>query len=209
MPIVICCLDHYHIPAFIQRLVSNYLRKIKLRFTTAQWSTNWEELQKGIPTGCTISPIHFIMGMNPLLTAMEGITRGPALESGVIQPVVLSFMDNLTTTTVTHVQARWVLETLGSVDTLARLTFKARKSRSLIIRKGKVTSKFGLLVNPSIEESPIKCLGKWFHASVKDTANVVEVVKQTEDWLKKINGSRLPGKFKSLLYQYGLLPWLI
>lgn len=52
-------------------------------------------------------------------------------------------------------------------------------------------------------------LRKLFNASLKDGANVADAVKQTEEWLKKIDRSRLPGKFKSCLYQHGILPTLI
>lgn len=41
-----------------------------------------------------------------------------------------------------------------------------------------VTSRFGLQVQdaviPSIEGNPIKCLGKWFNASLTDGTNVAE-----------------------------------
>ena len=52
-------LNHYYIPASIQGLISGYLTGFRLRFTSALFTTNWLDLQKG----CTISPILFIMGM--------------------------------------------------------------------------------------------------------------------------------------------------
>ncbi|KAG1925127.1 hypothetical protein F2P79_025744 [Pimephales promelas] len=163
-------LDHYHIPMAIRDMISSYLGGIKLRFTAGQFTTNWQDLQKGIPTGCTISPILFVMGMNLLVGAAEGVTRGPTLESGISQPVLRAFMDDITITTGTHVQARWVLETLGAVATWARMSFKANKSRSLVIRKGKPTGRFSLHVQgeaiPSIEDNPVKCLGKWFDRAI-------------------------------------------
>jgi len=204
---------HYHIPMAIRDMISSYLGGIKLRFTAGQFTTNWQDLQKGIPTGCTISPILFVMGMNLLVGAAEGVTRGPTLESGISQPVLRAFMDDITITTGTHVQARWVLETLGAVATWARMSFKANKSRSLVIRKGKPTGRFSLHVQgeaiPSIEDNPVKCLGKWFDVSLSDRANAKNTVEQAEEWLKKIDKSKLPGKFKTWLYQHGLLPRLL
>lgn len=61
------------------------------------------------------------MGTNLLITATYDITHGPVLESGIPQPVVCGFMDDLKITMVSHVQARWVLDTLGHVTTWARL----------------------------------------------------------------------------------------
>ena len=122
-------------------------------------------------------------------------------------------MDDVTITTVSHIQARWVLEILDDVATWARMSFKASKSRSMIIKKGKVTNKFCLKIQeeiiPSIEEKPVKCLGKWFDASLKDGNNINDAVQQAEDWLKKIEKSDLSGKFKVWLYQHGLLPRLV
>ncbi|XP_015240280.1 PREDICTED: uncharacterized protein LOC107091067 [Cyprinodon variegatus] len=67
-------------------------------------------------------------------------------------------------------------------------------------------------VIPSVEENPIKCLGKWFDNSLADRNNMVNTEKQTEEWLRSIEKSGLPGKFKAWLYQHGLLPrltWLL
>lgn len=84
----------------------------------------------------------------------------------------------------------------------------------MAIRNGKVTSKFQLQVQgemiPSIEQNPIKCLGKWYDASLTDRCNVFpKTEKQADAWLSKIEGSGLPGKFKAWLSQHGLLPWLM
>ncbi len=118
-------------------------------------------------------------------------------------------MDDIATI-VSHVQARWISDIMDNVATWVRMFFKARKSRSMMI---KVISKFVLQVQgevmPPIEDNPIKCPGKWFNASLADGAGVTNAVKQTEEWLKKIGLSGLPGKFKTWLYQRGLLPSLL
>ena len=62
---------------------------------------------------------------------------------------------------------------------------------------------------PSIVAIPIKCLGKWFDASLHDRDNVRKLERQVEDGLKKIDHCGLPGKFKAWLYQHALLPRLI
>ena len=105
-----------------------------------------QDLEKGIVTGCTISPILFVMGMNLLITAAGKESTGPLMESGTRQPPIRGFMDDLTITTSTHVQARWILKALDDMATWARMKFKPRKSRSMVIRSGKVTSKFQLQV---------------------------------------------------------------
>ncbi|KAH3707238.1 hypothetical protein DPMN_066637 [Dreissena polymorpha] len=54
-------------------------------------------------------------------------------------------MDDLTLTSTTQVQARWMLTALTDAA-LARVKFKAAKSRSLIIKKGKPKYRFTIKV---------------------------------------------------------------
>ena len=175
--------------------------------------TRWQKLEKGIVTGCTVSVVLFIKGMNLLINAARRETRGPKTESGIYLPSSRCFMDDLTLTTATHVQAMWMLAALTDVASWVRMKFKAVKSRSLIIKKGQTTERFKLYVQneeiPSIVAYPIKCLGKWFDASLHDRDNVRNLERQVEDGLKKINRFGLPGKFKAWLYQHALLPRLI
>ena len=55
-------------------------------------------------------------------------------------------------------------------------------------------------------DRPIKCLGKWYDVSLKDTNNISRTKNQLQDGLKLIDKTELPGKFKAWLYQHGLLP---
>lgn len=96
------------------------------------------------------------------------------------------------------------------------MKFMAKKSRSMVIRNGKVSNKFQLQVQgkaiPSIQKNPIKCLGKWYNASLNYRSRVFMTEKQAEEWLRKIESSSLQGKFKTWLFQHGLLPrflWLL
>lgn len=92
-------MDHYHIPHHIRGMITSYFGGFKLQFKTAHFTTQWQDLEKGIVTGCTISPILFIMGMNLLITAAAKESRGPRMESGTRQPSIRDFMDDLTVTT--------------------------------------------------------------------------------------------------------------
>ncbi len=122
------------------------------------------------------------------------------MDSGIRQPAIRGYMDNLTITTSSHVQARWVLTKLDEAAKWARMTFKPRKSRSLVIRKGNISFKYNLVIQgeiiPSIKDNAIKYLGRWYDESVRDHNNVSSTEKQAEGWLKKIDKSGLPGKLK-------------
>ncbi|KAI8493811.1 hypothetical protein Bbelb_281580 [Branchiostoma belcheri] len=80
-------LDRYHVPASVKGMVTNYFGGIQLRFRTADFTTQWQNLEKGIVTGCTISPILFIMGMNLLIDAAATKAKGPRMNSGISQHI--------------------------------------------------------------------------------------------------------------------------
>ncbi|XP_060584269.1 uncharacterized protein LOC132740392 [Ruditapes philippinarum] len=211
--LIYTALKHYHVDNHVQKIITSYLDGIKLRFSIGDQLTKWQKFEKGIVTGCTVSVVLFVMGMNLLINAAIRETRGPKTESGIYLPSSRGFMDDLTLTTPTHVQARWMLTALTDVASWARMKFKGVKSKSLIIKKGKTTDRFVLRVQneeiPSITKNPIKCLGKWFDASLVDKDNVKKLENQVEEGLKKIDRNNLPGKFKAWLYQHALLPRLI
>ncbi|VDI22183.1 Hypothetical predicted protein [Mytilus galloprovincialis] len=150
------------------------------------------------------------------MKAAERETKGPKTDSGIFLPATRRFMDDLTVTTSSHIQARWILSVLEEVFTWAWMKFKPMKSRSMILRKGQITTKFQLKIQgdeiPTIVDNPIKCLGKWFDDTLKDNTSVKTVQTQVVEWLKKVDKSGLPGKFKAWIYQHGLLPrltWLL
>ena len=151
-------------------------------------------------TGCTVSVVLFIMGMNLLTNAARRETREPKMESGIYLPSSRGFMDDLTLTTNTHVQARWMLTALTDVASWARMKLKTVKSRPLVIKTGHTTERFKLYVQndeiSSIVPSPIKCLCKWFDASLHGLDKVGKLARQLEDGLKKIDTSGLHEKFE-------------
>ena len=55
-------------------------------------------------------------------------------------------MDNLTATTTNNVEVKWVLTILDHMETWDRMKFKPKKYRYVVIRKGKVTNRFNLLM---------------------------------------------------------------
>ncbi|XP_052281123.1 uncharacterized protein LOC127878636 [Dreissena polymorpha] len=189
-------LKHYHIPDHVQQIINGYFSNIQLRFAVGEQSTPWIRLEKGIVTGCTISVVLFVMGMNLIINAAKRETRGPMTTSGIYLPSNRGFMDDLTVTTTTHVQARWVLRALDETVTWARMKFKPKKFEELGNQEGKGYSK----VHPP---------GKWYDASLNDISSTNRTKNQLQEGLKQIDQTSLPGKFKAWLYQHGLLPRLM
>ncbi|KAF7644982.1 hypothetical protein LDENG_00212660 [Lucifuga dentata] len=151
--------------------------------------------------------------MNMLVKAAEVECRGLLSKSGIRQPPIRSFMDDLTVTATSVTGCRWLLRRLERLITRARMMFKPAKSRSLVLRKGRVEDKYrlhldGVLI-PSVSEKPMKSLGKIFDGTLRDKAVVQSTHMELKSWLSAVDKSGLPGKFKAWIYQHGILPRLL
>lgn len=87
----------------------------------------------------------------------------------------------------------------------ARMSFKPAKSRSLVLKKGKVNDRFRF----SILARKIPCLGKLFNSSFKDLSYVQSTCQELGSWLRAVDKFGLPGKFKAWIYQHGILPSIL
>jgi hypothetical protein len=206
-------LQKYHVPAQIQQLLKHYFDHFKMRFTVNDFTTSWQRLEVGIVTGCTISVILFAAAMNLLVKSAEKKSRGPVMVTGVKQPPTRAFMDDMTITTKTVVEGRWMLKDLEELIDWSRMAFKPAKSRSLVLRKGKVIDhirfKIGGDYIPTVTQKPVKSLGKWFDDTLKDARGIKSMEKQANEWMVTVDRSGLPGKYKAWCYQHGILPRLL
>ena len=131
-------LERYHVPLKIRSLLQDYFDRIEMRFSVGSFVTKWQRLGMGLLTGCTISVNLFSTAMNLLVKSVEKMSRGPFMPSGVRQPPTRAFMDDMTITTKSVMEGRWTLEELGQMMRWARMKFKPTKSRSLVLKRGKV-----------------------------------------------------------------------
>ncbi|KAJ3593535.1 hypothetical protein NHX12_005869 [Muraenolepis orangiensis] len=71
------------------------------------------------------------------------------------------------------------------------MRFKPAKSRSMVLRKGKVVDKFRFTIAdtaiPSISEKPVKSLGKVFDCSLRDTTSIQSTCTELDGWLKSVD----------------------
>ncbi|XP_061878077.1 uncharacterized protein LOC133630482 [Entelurus aequoreus] len=206
-------LNRHHIPKKFRNLILDYYANFHLRVSSGKTTSDWHRLEKGIITGCTISVILFALAMNMLVKSAEVQCRGPLSRSGVRQPPIRAFMDDLTVTTTSVPGCRWILNGLQEVISWARMSFKPAKSRSLVLKRGKVTGKFcfslGTTKIPSLTEEPVKSLGKVFNCSLRDVASTKSTNQDLETWLTVVDKSGLRGKFKAWIYQHGILPRIL
>lgn len=97
---------------------------MSLRFTIGRFTTEWQRLERGLTTGCNISLILFVMGMNLKIIATEQETKGPKTSTGTRISVNGGFIDDITITRTTNVHARWVLDAFDKAISWARMKIK-------------------------------------------------------------------------------------
>ncbi|XP_035688709.1 LOW QUALITY PROTEIN: uncharacterized protein LOC118424272 [Branchiostoma floridae] len=203
-------LTRHHVPESIQNLILDYYSNFWLRAGSSTATSAWQRLEKGIITGCTISVPLFALAMNMIVKGAEAGCRGPVSRSGTRQPPIRAFMDDLTVMTATVPVCRWLLQGLERLITWARMSFKPAKSRSLVLKKGKVAERFRFTLGGTqiltVSEKPVKSLGKVFSSSLKDTASVQQTRSDLTTWLEGIDKTGLPGSFKAWMFQHGVLP---
>lgn len=206
-------LTRHHVPVAITNLILDYYNNFQLRVTSRSITSAWQRLEKGIITGCTISVPLFSLAMNMIVKSAEVECRGPLSRSGTRQPPIRAFMDDLTVTATSVPGCRWLLQGLEKLISWARMSFKPAKSRSLVLKKGKVADRFRFAIGgtpiPTVTEKPVKSLGKVFNSSLRDADALQQTKAELTSWLAAIDKSGLPGKFKTWIYQHGVLPRLL
>ena len=155
-------LTRHHVPPSVCDLIADYYRNFRLRTCSSSVTSEWQTLEKGIITGCTMSAVLFSLTMNMLVKAAEVECRGPLSRSGVRQSPIRAYMDDLTVTTTSVMGGRWLLKGLERNMTWARMYFKPAKSRSLVLKKGKVMEKVRFTVTvESLERAISNRLRRW------------------------------------------------
>ncbi len=180
-------LDYYHIPHNIQGMITSYLRDIKLRFQSAKFTTKWQPVEKGIVTGCTISPILFIMGINLIISAASTKSRGPKTTAGCQQPAIREFMDDLTVITPTHVSEdlTWTAHIQTQVKKARQRLYHLRQLRKFRVSPAILKTFY----SGAIESVLTQCISVWYsNATNQDCKALQRVVSLAE----RISGSALP-----------------
>ena len=132
-----------------------------MRFTTKEFTTNWQALEIGIMMGCTISPLLFVMAMELVLKGASGYSEGMKIGRHLVLPPLRAFMDDITVIVETRREAKTLLARLDELFQQCRLRTKAKKSRSLSIMRGQVKElrfEIGGELITTIQEQAIKVL---------------------------------------------------
>ena len=70
-------LSEAHIPNDVIQLVESYYKDARIRFATRNFTTEWQRVEKGIITGCTLSVVLFSLAMTWIVMSVKKETKGP------------------------------------------------------------------------------------------------------------------------------------
>ena len=195
-------IDFFWFPNELQEMIMSYYNNFQMRFTTGTFTTDWQRLGKGIAAGCTISVVLFILVMGTMLKLAD-------IEVVVMKPTLKAFMDDVRVLAKCEKDTNRVLRRLDELITWTWMKFKARKSRSCTIIKGKVKEIHYRIAGkriPTVKGEPVKSLDRSYEDGFSDRHKGMEIYRQAEDGLKSINKTKLSGKYKVWCLQYGLYP---
>ena len=198
-------MDFFWIPKTVQKVLLEYYNKFKMRFTTGDFTTEWQSLEVGVAAGCTISGILFVL-------VMEMILRSTNCDSALVKVPLRAFMDDVTIVSLKVAGAKEILCRLDKLIEWSGMMFKAKKSRSLTFIKGRQKEvRYTVRGDniPTVKEEPVKSLGRWYKGTLTDRSQGIEVQKAAEDGIQAIDRTALPGKFKCWCCQFGLYPRLM
>ena len=210
--LIIKALRFYRVPQPIVDIVLSYFSGVFGRFSSKEVTSNWQQFEVGIFMGCVISVILFVLCMNLVDEYLTiKIPRSVAyVKDGTPVPPLKLFMDDSCLVTATESDMQVLLSVFGEFVEWARFTVKSSKSRALVLVGGRVVESvslsFGGELIPNVTEKPIKFLGRWIRADVKDTVAIEETGRQLKVWMGRLDESGLSGLEKCWGYQYLVLP---
>ena len=117
-------------------------------------------------------------------------------------------MDDLTIIDDESIRVADILNRLGGLVEWSGLKFKPQKSRSLSLLKGKmIPCHFSIGERiPTVRETGVKSLGRWYTFPLTDRHQGVELQTQVMKYLERIDRTPLPGRFKVWMTNFGVYP---
>ncbi|KAJ8390956.1 hypothetical protein AAFF_G00098760 [Aldrovandia affinis] len=149
------------------------------------------------------------MAMEVIIRASKWVVGGERTKNGLCLPPIRAYMDDMTTLTTTAACTRRLLGKLQENIKWARMKIRPNKSRSISIVKGELKDVRFCIGDdpiPTVSEQPVKSLGRWYNASLKDKEQVQQLRQDIVNGLDNMNKTLLPGKLKLWCLQFGLLP---
>ena len=179
--------------------------------------SDWHQHFKGIFTGCTLSIILFLSGMNVIIEYTI-LSKAKAFNiNSVSLSLVRAFMDDLNLLSTSVQGTQDLLERCTKALTWAGMVFRPDKSRSIVIVKGKSLNCVPFVLPdsqdqsivthiPTIHTRPVKFLGRIIDGSISDRKSIDELQIKLTEGLSIIDRSFFTGVQKVWILQHLLIP---
>ena len=200
------------------RLIETYYKGIFSKSFSESATSTWHRHQQGIFAGCTLSIILFLAGMNIILEYSMQARVPKFTTNNITLPLLRAFMDDLSLMSTKVSGAQTLLSRCITALTWAGLEFRADKSCSIVIVKGRSmnTTPFSFSKAsvqpevpspiPSIHSRPIKFLGRIIDGSISDRNSSAELKDKLLAGLSVIDRSHFTGTQKLWFLQHLLIP---
>ena len=148
-----------------------------IKYYEGLWSISWSDSApsschhhlRGIFIGCTASIILFLSSVNVIIEHISAVTEDKISKTMISTPVK-AFMDDMFLMSPSIPATQVLLGRCTVALIWARMSFRASKSRSMVIDKGKVIDispfSFKGEIIPSIHGNPVRFLGRTIYFSV-------------------------------------------
>ena len=191
-----------------------------IKYYEGLWSINWSESAPsgwhhhlgGIFIGCAASIILFLSAINVIIEHISAVTEDEIYKTMTSAPVK-AFMDDMFLMSQSIPATQVLLDCCAVALIWAKMSFRASKSRSMVIDKGKVIdiSSFSFKgeITPSIHANPVRFLGRTIDFTVSDKHSVEKFVREFLSGLKLIHKSSHKGILQMEYYLWILQNMLI
>ena len=217
--LIFFALRRYGVPNQWITLIKNYYFGLYTKSFSKTAPSDWHQHFRGIFAGCTISIILFLAGINVIIEyTLTSNAKCFINSSKVSLPLVRAFMDDLNLMSATVSGTQELLSKCTKALTWAGMSFRADKSRSITIVKGKSMNTTPFHVRepssatdfscyiPSIQSMPVKFLGRVIDGSLSDRRSIKELQDKVLTGLKIIHKSSFKGNQKLWILHHLLIP---
>ena len=199
------------------RLIETYYKENFSKSFSKSATSAWHRHQSGIFAGCTLSIILFLSGMTIILEYSMQARVPKFITNNTTLPLLRAFIDDLSLMSAKVFGAQTLLSRCMTALTWAGLEFRADKSCSIVIVKGRPMNATPFSVSkasvqsevpspiPSIQSRPIKFLGRIIDGSISDRNSSAELKDKLLAGLSVIDRSHFTGTQKLWILQHLLI----
>ena len=144
----------------------------------------WQHHLRGIFIGCTASIILFLSAINVIIEPIYAVTEDEIYKTMTSTPVK-SFMHDMFLMSPSIPATQVLLDRCAVALIWARMSFRASKSRAMVIDKGEVIDispfSFKDEIIPSIHANPVRFLGRTIDFTVSNKHSVEKFVAEVAE----------------------------